>query len=639
MPATRDRIASLARLVWSFLQDAIIVLAAYAFALLLRFDGHVPEPSTQWLLYASVPIAAAYILSNYWSGVYRAAWKYAGLIDVLTLGRAMGMATLVLFVVDFALPQRHIPLSVVLMGGVLAFVGVTLWRLRGRLNSHLPLMYWGIPARRLLIIGAGNTGQMVAREFLHHREWGYHPVCFVDDDAGKQGVRVHGIPVAGTLADLEHCLQAFQVDMVAIAITVPGRVIRPLISVCQERNIPVRAVLGLPEVLQGKAPPGILRDITVEDLLGREPVTVDVSQCLEYIRGKRILVTGAAGSIGSELVRQLARLQPEQLHLLDTNETGLHNIMLEISATHPTCELRTWVADVGDQARVRYVLEAAVPHLVFHAAAYKHVPMMEQHPREAVRVNVLGTKHVCDLSRELGVEKVVFISTDKAVDPVSVMGATKRVGELLVRSARGSSGTILCGVRFGNVIGSRGSVTETFAGQIDRGGPVTITHPDVTRYFLTIREAVSLVIQAAAFAQQGQAYMLDMGDEIRIVELAEKMIRMRGLRPGEDIPIVFTGLRPGERLREALMSEWEHCSATEHPQILRIDDARTIPAADVHARIQRLSQRLDDDPQELVAALHDLVRCLGTDQPASTDARDQRHREPTEETARGTASA
>jgi FlaA1/EpsC-like NDP-sugar epimerase len=462
-----------------------------------------------------------------------------------------------------------------------------------------------------MIVGAGNTGQFVAREFRTHRDWLHEPVCFVDDDRRKFGVRVHRVPVAGMIEDIPALVRQYAVDVVAVALpSAPGAKVREIVTLCQSAGVPVRMVPGLPEIVRQPGGTTALRDLTVEDLIGREPVDIDFSECLESLQNKVVLITGAAGSIGSELARQVLTFAPAGLHLLDNNETGLHDLRLELEPQSAEVSLRTWIADIANEQKLAKVFDAVRPEIVFHAAAFKHVPLMEEHPDEALRVNVLGTLNVCRAADRIDVQKLVFISTDKAINPSSVMGASKRIGELILLALAQQSRTVFSAVRFVNVIGSRGSVVGIFSRQIDDGGPVTITDPAMRRYYLTIPEAVSLVIQAAAFAGQGQIYMLDIGEEIRIVDLAEKMIRMRGLTPGTDVPIVYTGAREGEKFREDLVAGDEEREPTHHPKVLHIRSQVRESLAVLEAEIAALSAA-DLDREALARRLHALAGNAG----------------------------
>ena len=590
--------------------DAIIVAGAYGFALLLRFDFNVPQQSWQSYLSEAAPTISVYWLANRFLGIYHTLWSYAASRDAIRLAQAVMVSTALLFVANLTLMEnRYIPLSVILIGGTFAFLGMSAGRIWPKLWETGMPGRTGTGAIRLLIVGAGSTGQLVAREFLQNRAWNYLPVLFVDDNPRKQGSRIHGIPVLGTRGDIPALVREHEIGLVALAMpTAEAQVLRDLVSMCQLLKVPVRTVPGLPEIVSGKANVTQLREVTLEDLLSRDPISIDYAECAEYIQGKVVLITGAAGSIGSELARQLLTFGPASLHLLDNNETGLHDLSLELLASSPGTDIRNCIADVANPDKIRRVFSRVKPQLVFHAAAYKHVPLMEDHADEAFRVNVMGTVNVCQAADEQGVERVLFVSTDKAVNPVSVMGASKRIGELVVRAMAQQSRTVFCAVRFGNVIGSRGSVVPLFWKQIERGGPVSVTHPDMSRYFLTVPEAVTLLIQTAAFAGQGQIFMLDMGEEIRIVELAERMIRMRVFDPGKDIEIVFTGLRPGERLREELVAADEHTLPTRHPKVLLTTGDSPLAGETIFAGIQDLEGVLKAPPDDFAARLSVLAR-------------------------------
>ena len=590
--------------------DAIIVVAAYGFALLLRFDFNVPQKSWQFYLFAAAPAIIVYWLGNRVLGIYHTMWSYAASRDAVRLAQAAVAGTALLFLANLTITEnRHIPLSVIVIGGAFAFLGMSAARIWPKLwGPGLPIR-GGAGATRLLIVGAGNTGQLVAREFLQNREWSYLPVLFVDDNPRKQGSRIHGIPVLGSRGDIPALVRQHEIGLVALAMpTADAKIIRDLVSMCQLLKVPVRTVPGLPETISGRANVAQLREVTLEDLLSRDPISIDYAECAEYIQGKVVLITGAAGSIGSELARQVLTFGPASLHLLDNNETGLHDLSLELLASSPDTDIRNCIADVANADKIRGVFARVKPQLIFHAAAYKHVPLMEDHADEAFRVNVMGTVNVCQAADEQGVERVLFVSTDKAVNPVSVMGASKRIGELVVRAMAQQSETVFCAVRFGNVIGSRGSVVPLFWKQIERGGPVSVTHPDMSRYFLTVPEAVTLLIQTAAFAGQGQIFMLDMGEEIRIVELAERMIRMAGFDPGRDIEIVFTRLRPGERLREELVAADEHTLPTRHPKVLLTTGDVPPAGKTLFAGIEELNGVLSAPPDDFAARLSALAR-------------------------------
>ena len=591
----------------AMLLDVGVVAAAYTVALLLRFDGAVPRENALFVAKVFPAIAAGYVAANVLFGVYRTVWSYGSIGDILNLFRAVASVTLLVFLGNVWLRERDLPLSVILMAGAFIFPGMAMVKMRARLLARAS---WGAaPSRRLLIVGAGETGQLLARELQNRPNLLYQPIGFVDNDPKKLHTRIHGLRVLGTDDELEEIIAEYGVDVVAIATTrAPGAAVRKIVAACQRANVPVRMVPGVEHWVLGQ-PRDALRELTLEDLLGREPVEIDVRSCSQSVRDKVVLVTGAAGSIGSELSRQLLEFRPRELHLLDNNESGLHDLSLELARLAQDTTIKLWVADISFEEKVRSIFREARPEVVYHAAALKHVPLMEEHPDEAFRVNVLGTLFLARAARESGTERFVLISTDKAVRPVSVMGRTKRIAELIVSAfAQGAERPVYVAVRFGNVMGSRGSVVPTFLRQIEQGGPVTVMHPEMMRYFISIPEAVRLVIQAGAIGVQGNIYMLDMGEEISILELAERMIRLRGLRPGEDIPVVFTGPRPGEKLREELVADFEALEETEHPKVRRVTSPLRVPEAELVRLIEECAEVAARDRAELRRRLALVVR-------------------------------
>ncbi|MGH2559620.1 MAG: polysaccharide biosynthesis protein [Thermomicrobiales bacterium] len=426
-------------------------------------------------------------------------------------------------------------------------------------------------AQTVLIVGVGGGGTMLAHEMTQNRSWGFRPVAFVDDDPRRLGACVHGLPVLGSTADIPAIVDREQIDVVIIAIPSATDVAIARISEIARRS--TARILTMPSLgalLRGEANTTTLWNPSVTDVLGRSTISPDVERCRQFIAGRRILITGAAGSIGQELTRQVAQLAPASLIALDVNESGLFDLQQEIAPSMPGLDLQAAVASVTNRQRIDAVLTEGRPEIVFHAAALKHVPLMEAHPEEAVMINAVGTFVLASAAAAAGVARFVLVSTDKAVHPRSVMGATKRVAELAVNAVAATTGMSACSVRFGNVLGSRGSVIPLFQKQIAGGGPVTVTDPLMKRYFMTIPEAAHLIIQAGAFGHRNTIYMLDMGEEVSILDLATRMIRLHGLRVGKDIEIVITGLRPGEKLREELAHPTEVRRHTSHPRIHRL---------------------------------------------------------------------
>jgi FlaA1/EpsC-like NDP-sugar epimerase len=594
--------------------DGIVVSGGFALALMLRFGGRVPAVYAARLPVVAVALATVYIGANLQLGIYRRWWRYAGVDDALALARAAVISTGLALVADAALvPADHpLPISVLPIGGLLALLGMGLGRVWRRLFKELALRRSGSPAQRVLILGAGDTGQRLVYELQSNPTLGYRPACFVDDDPDKQGERIHGVRVSGTRHDVPRLVREQRIDVIVLAIpSLPAEAQRTLLGCCDETTARIKIMPSLPALLNGQHNTVPFRDARLEDLLGRPPVVFADGARPRALTGS-ILITGAAGSIGSELAHQAARGGAEQLILLDTNESGLFDLAAELELVSSDRRLRPEivVVDVTNARRVAAVFERYRPTTVFHAAAYKHVPLMEAHPGEAVVTNVVGTCNVCLAAEQGGCERVVLISTDKAVAPVNVMGASKRLGELIIEALADGSRTTFCAVRFGNVLGSRGSVVPTFARQIRQGGPVTITHPEVTRFFMTVSEAANLIIESSRYAQGGEIFMLDMGAPVRILDLAQKLIRLHGLRPGEDIEIRQIGLRPGEKLHEVLTSPEELVMPTPHPRVRRVRgiDAAPLSRAQLLRTIAQLQCLAEGGATDaLVAALFEAI--------------------------------
>lgn len=603
------------RLLPVFALDALLVGASYAAALALKFDGDIPRVSMIFFGQVVIAIMLAYIVGNYFFGIYRTAWQYAGFADVVNLGAAVGLVSIVLIGINALLSPRHIPLTVTAMSPALIFLSMGVAKLWPRLRTQTPLMGWGGATQRVLIAGAGRTGQMLAREFLQHQEWGYKPLGFIDDDPKKRGMRIHGLAVLGGRSEIPALVRDRAIDVVALAIpSASGATTREYVGICQESNVAVRTVPGLPEMVTPGGP-ARLREITVEDLLGRDESQIDLAACAAMVRDKAVLIVGAAGYLGQELAQQLLALGPSTLHLLDTNETGLYDLQRELQAEG--VETRIWVRDITDRQQVDRLFKQARPRIVFHMAAYKHIPVVEAHPIAAFHVNVRGTMNLCRAAAETGTERFMFVSTNKAAEIDSVYGATKRIGELLAVGLARETKTHFVAVRLHNVMGSRGSVLPLFLRQIERGGPVLLTHADVTRYFMSPPEAMRLLIQAAALPSSGRVYVLDLGEEVRIADLAEKLIRLRGYQPGKDIQVVYSGLRPGEQLQEEPLSKRGHFLGTAHPQVFLAEETPAVSAEEIIGRIEALHRDVPESRDELVARLHALARIdLRDTQPA-----------------------
>ncbi|GAB4396286.1 MAG: nucleoside-diphosphate sugar epimerase/dehydratase [Anaerolineales bacterium] len=534
----------------------------------------------------------------YLTGMYRRMWVYASTRELIFVIYTVSMASaLTSGLVIALLGTRFLPyfprsvlaidwlLSLLLIGG-LRFS--QRW-LADRQHGHAARAIGR--ARRTLIVGAGEAGVLVVRELQKNPQMNLLPVCFVDDDPAKQSQQIHGITVAGKITDLPRLIDQQNIQEVLVAIpSAPGRIVRQVMDICRTKDVPYRTMPGIYELIGGQVNLSRLREVQISDLLRRAPVQTDDHRVGLSLTGKRILVTGAGGSIGSELCRQIARWSPASLILLGHGENSIFQILTELNETFPNLAIQPVIADVRDLERLHTIFEAHRPQVVFHAAAHKHVPLMEANVEEAVTNNILGTRNVVEVSLCYNTERMVMISTDKAVRPSSVMGATKRLAELLVLEAANRSGREFSVVRFGNVLGSRGSVVPYFKRQIERGGPVTITHPEMKRYFMTIPEAVHLVLQAMSLGSGGEVFVLRMGEQIRILDLAEDLIRLAGLEPGRDIQIRYTGIRPGEKLSEELWDKWSHFQPTAHPDVLRLDEEHIFSGEPLQRLVEELLQ-------------------------------------------------
>ena len=607
-----------------FVSDLLLLAAAPWIAYTIRLEGaawSAADSHTASLYTALAVILKLGVFLPF--GMYSRLWRHAGVPDMAkiiqaTAASTVACATLGLFLLPTSgLTTLRVPISVVILDSFLTVLAVAAPRLLIRAVATLQRTPQTTPARRVLIVGAGAAGEMILRELRTNPQLGLTPVGLVDDDPRKQNVRMNDVPVLGTLSQIPTLIPEYTVDEIVIALpTAPGRVVRAVVRAALDAGITARTVPALFEILSGRVSLSHLRKVEIQDLLRREPVRTDLGPVRAIVAGQIVLVTGAGGSIGSELARQLAQLQPAHLVLLGNGENEIFDILNELQAAHPTLPLTSVIADVRDATRLRSVFGRLRPHAVFHAAAHKHVPLMEDNVADAVTNNVLGTGNVVRCAVDYDAEHLVLISTDKAVRPTSVMGATKRVAEMVVQQAAVRHGRNFVSVRFGNVLGSRSSVVPIFLAQIRAGGPLTITHPEMRRYFMTIPEAVQLVLQAGALGQGGEVFVLDMGEPIRIVDLATDLVRLSGLELGRDIEIRYTGIRPGERLYEEPFFCHEEVLPTGHPKILRTTNNQ-IPA-DVASSIERLAAAGRDcrSDEELRSLLKTLVPDFGETAPA-----------------------
>jgi len=568
---------------WHYLVlDALVLALADIVGLLIRFDAVVPRDAAISTLYAMVLTIPLRLLVFAVFGMYQRLWQYSSVRDLMAVTAGVSSSYLVSVAIVAMSPRITWSRGAALISYMVALGLVGASRLRTRLRAEFAnhkaangkTNGTNASGCTVLIVGAGSAGAMVAKELGNHPEMGRHAVGFIDDDPDKIGSVLLSLPVLGTRDQIAQVVQSHRVHEIIIAMpSAPGSVIRATMDACKDLKVRMKTLPGVYELVDGKVSVKQLRDIQIEDLLGREPVDLDLDQIGAYLAGQTVLVTGAGGSIGSEICRQITRFKPKAIILLGHGENSIFEIEQELKRRHPGQRTVAVIADVRDEHRIDRVFEEYKPDVVFHAAAHKHVPLMEANPEEALTNNVFGTRNVARSADSHGAKRFVMISTDKAVNPVSVMGMSKRAAEMVVQAIGSTSRTKFMAVRFGNVLGSRGSVVPMFRKQIAEGGPVTVTHPDMTRYFMTIPEAVQLVIQAGAMGKGGEVFVLDMGEPIKITRLAEEIIRLSGMEPGKDMEIVYTGVRPGEKLFEEILTTEEVATATKHKKIFMAKDA------------------------------------------------------------------
>ncbi len=546
-----------------------LVAASYTLAFLLRFEWGIPAPYFQTFL-ATLPLVIVLrLLAFAHFRLYRGWWRYVGMRDLFDLIKAV-VASSFLFIAAllFLGKASAMPRSILLLDPILTIglIGGMRFVLRAVRERRRPMTASRL--RRVLIIGAGDAGELLLREMNNNPRLGYIPIGFVDDDKYKVGFRIHGVEVLGTASELGEVLQTHPADELIIAIPSAGREqIQAIVDRCIDTKVPFKIIPAIAALRDGTVQMSKVRAVRIEDLLGREPVHLDATKIRSEIAGRRVLITGAGGSIGAELARQIATYGPATIGLLERSENGLYLIEQELCRKEPSVQVMSLLCDICSRGDLQRAFRDLRPELVFHAAAFKHVPMMEDNIRHAVHNNVFGTMAVAELASEHGA-KFVLISTDKAVSPSNVMGATKRLAEKLVLSLNQRGRNQFVAVRFGNVLGSNGSVVPLFQQQVADGGPVTVTHPETTRYFMTIPEAVQLVLQASVLEEaRDRIVMLEMGRPVKIADLARNLIRLSGLEPDVDIPIVYTGLRPGEKLHEQLTSDFEETRPTRYEKI------------------------------------------------------------------------
>jgi FlaA1/EpsC-like NDP-sugar epimerase len=597
--------------------DAILVSMSVIVVYLLRFEFAVPESELRLVPFVVLMHVVFNLAGFYWKKLYRRVLEYASVEEVKAILIVTTMAEACCFILGTSLsvvvPDMVIPKSVYSSWALITLgVGGSRFAWRMFRDTYL-LLPGGQERRHVLIIGAGNAGVRVAKELMYSTSSHLRPLAFIDDDPNRHHLQVMGLPVVGGREGIREAVERYNIHDIVIALpSAPKDEIAKIIEICKMTKVSVKILPSLTDVIiHGKVSADMIRDVQVEDLLGREPVKLDMAGIASYVSDQVVLVTGAGGSIGSELCRQILLFGPRTLLLLGHGENSIYEIDFELRRSYPHASLIPVIADIQDRRRMEGVFQKHRPTVIFHAAAHKHVPLMEHNPMEALKNNILGTKNVAECANEYGASHFVMVSTDKAVNPTSVMGASKRLAEMLIQGMDRISRTKYVAVRFGNVLGSRGSVIPAFKKQIQQGGPVTVTHPDMVRYFMTIPEAVQLIIQAGSFANGGETFILDMGEPVKILNLARDLITLSGLEPDVDIPIVYTGIRPGEKLFEELLTKQEGVSATKHD---RIFISKPIPFEwdDLQAKLTSIERLLgsadgQDQTDEIKAVLAQLL--------------------------------
>ncbi|MEK3697495.1 nucleoside-diphosphate sugar epimerase/dehydratase [Paenibacillus sp. FSL R10-2199] len=594
------------RVLMLFMIDIAIIWFSVVTSYMFRFfDGIPHEYVVQMLQFGSISTVAIGGTLIYF-GLYRRMWQYASIGEIVSILKAIVFGAIIAYGISLIILPARVPFGVevrvmettlVLVGGIRF-----LWRFlrKERMNDK-------DTETHALIVGAGDCGMLIAKEMMGPSFAHTKLVGFIDDSPNKHHMSILGLPVLGNRYDLPRLVKEKNIHEIIIAMPSVSRTeISEIINLAKTTGAKLKIIPALNDLIAGKISVKKLRDVSVEDLLGREPIVADMNSILGYVHNKTVLVTGAGGSIGSELCRQISPFAPDKLLILGHGENSIYTIEMELRKNFPYLNIVTIIADVQDRARLMDVFQSYKPHVVFHAAAHKHVPLMERNPSEAIKNNVFGTRNVADCADKYGTERFVMISSDKAVNPTSVMGATKRIAEMYVQSLNASSHTKFSAVRFGNVLGSRGSVIPAFKKQIAAGGPVTVTHPEMVRYFMTIPEAVQLVIQSGSFAKGGEVFVLDMGEPVKILNLAEDLITLSGYEPYTDIDITFSGIREGEKLYEELLTDEENLGSTQHDRIF-IGRPNVISQNQLELEFKRLERVLTEEPSAIREVINQIV--------------------------------
>lgn len=624
------------QLILLLILDIVFINLSAIIAFWLRFPNFLH--SSDFIDYQRIAVFIVLIRLGifYIYGLYHQMWQYISISEFISIFYAVSIGSIAISAFVFFVRVFTYPRSVLLMDWLLCLVFISGIRFTPRLIREfrkrksipgflgilqfiLAMLYranpWHklrlitLPTKRILIIGAGDAGEMVVREIERHPELGYEVVGFIDDNLEKQGISIHGIEVVGTRSEITDVVKREKVEEIIIAIpSASGMVIRDIVAHCEKTRLKFKIIPGVYEIITGDVSINQIREVKPEDLLGRESVQMNLEEISSYLANKKVLITGAGGSIGSELCHQVAQFNPEMLILVDHDENSTYFVNIELKSKSYTFPILPIIADIKDILRMEEIFKEYMPQIVFHAAAHKHVPLMEENPQEAIKNNIFGSKIIMELANKYNCERFVLISSDKAVNPINVMGYSKRIAELLMQTFNNKNNTKFMAVRFGNVLGSKGSVIPLFKRQIAKGGPLTVTHPEVTRYFMTIKEAVELIIQSASLGNGGEIFVLDMGEPIKIVDLARELITLSGLEPEVDIKIEYIGLRPGEKLFEELLTEKEGLTSTKHKHIF-IAKSDVINQQWLNNQINELEKLVanEEDKTKLVTKLKEIA--------------------------------
>lgn len=597
--------------------DMIIINFTTLFAFYLRFDWNIPQIQIEFYYSMIVPMCILIYLNNRVFDLYTRLWRYASIDELVATLKSVTLFTIEYSIVGYFLLHKlfgyalyRFPYSILIISWMLnvVMIGGSRFFLRMVDNNSKYEKCNPTSSKNTLIIGAGDAGSMLIKELKKHKEVEEYPVAVIDDDLTKVGKKINGVPIVGDRTKIREAIETYAIEEVIMAIpTIDAENKKEIFDICKEFNVKLKTIPGIYEIVEGTVNISKIRNVNIEDLLGRETVELDTTGIDEFIKGKVVLVTGGGGSIGSELCRQVAKFSPKKLIILDIYENNAYDLQMELNYRYPDLDKFVAIASVRDKDKILEIFNRFKPEVVFHAAAHKHVPLMEDNPSEVIKNNVVGTLNVAECACEAGVKKFVMISTDKAVNPTNIMGASKRVCEMIIQAINTVSDTEFVAVRFGNVLGSNGSVIPLFKKQIANGGPVTVTHPEINRFFMTITEAAQLVIQAGAMAKGGEIFVLDMGQPVKIVDLARDLIKLSGFEPGKDIKIEFTGLRPGEKLYEEILINKEILNKTAHNKIF-IEKAQHFDFRELKDEIGKLQTvSKDSDEQHIFSAMEQLV--------------------------------